>query len=309
MIHVICPNPALDRTLFLSNFKANSVNRPTFAKDLLGGKGFNVIRPFLYDNFINYKIHTLFGGPIGISLESIVSDNKINNEATYIKDNNRICSIIIDEISHDVYQIYEKGPTIQKSEIHDYKKNINSSVQNNDFVIFSGSLPIGIDSTFYKELIEDLQDNQNAKCILDSSGEFLKFGIESNPWLIKINDEEFLELIGKKDIKDTEEIIDNIKTYNKTKNIIVTLGENGVIAKFGEQVLKVTQPNIHAINPIASGDIFLGTLTKSISEGFGNIDSLKHACSYALTNCLYWYPNLNEEAINKFKKEISITEI
>lgn len=87
------------------------------------------------------------------------------------------------------------------------------------------------------------------------------------------------------------------------------MGENGVIAKFGEQVLKVTQPNIHAINPIASGDIFLGTLTKSISEGFGNIDSLKHACSYALTNCLYWYPNLNEEAINKFKKEISITEI
>lgn len=77
-------------------------------------------------------------------------------------------------------------------------KNINSSVQNNDFVIFSGSLPSGIDSTFYKGLIEELQNNQNAKCILDSSGEFLKFGIESNPWLIKINDEEFLELIGKK---------------------------------------------------------------------------------------------------------------
>jgi tagatose 6-phosphate kinase len=308
LIHVICPNPALDRTLFLSNFKPNTVNRPTFTKDLLGGKGFNVIRPFIHSNFNNYQVHTFLGGFIGISLEKIVSDNNIKCQITNIKDNNRVCTITIDESTHDTYQVYENGPNIQNSEVTEFINNIELSVKSEDYIIFSGSLPSGMDSSFYKKTISLLQ-NKNAKCVLDTSGDYLKNGIEASPWLVKINDEEFLELIGEQHTDSIENITKYIKSFNKVENIIVTLGKNGMIAKFNQQLFKVNQPSIAAINPIASGDIFLGSLIQYIAQGSTFVDSLKYACSCALTNCLYWYPNLNDEFIKKFIKEVTVEEI
>lgn len=308
MIHVICPNPALDRTLFLSNFKPNIVNRPTFTKDLLGGKGFNVIRPFIHSQFNNYLIYTLLGGFIGFSLEKIVSDNNINCQITSIEDNNRVCTITIDESTHDTYQIYEKGPDIQNKEIAEFIENIKQNVKPEDYIIFSGSLPSGMDSNFYMDIISLLQ-NKNAKCILDTSGDYLKKGIEAHPWLVKINDEEFLELIGEQKPVSLKNLTGYIKSFNKVKNIIVTLGENGMIAKFDQKIFQINQPNINAINPIASGDIFLGSLIQCISQDTSFIESLKYACSCALTNCLYWYPNLNDEFINKFIKDVTVEEI
>src|SRR5699024_2171639 len=152
------------------NFKPNIVNRPTFTKDLLGGKGFNVIRPFIHSQFNNYLIYTLLGGFIGFSLEKIVSDNNINCQITSIEDNNRVCTITIDESTHDTYQIYEKGPDIQNKEIAEFIENIKQNVKPEDYIIFSGSLPSGMDSNFYMDIISLLQ-NKNAKCILDTSGE------------------------------------------------------------------------------------------------------------------------------------------
>ncbi|MDK9848071.1 1-phosphofructokinase family hexose kinase [Staphylococcus equorum] len=308
MIHVICPNPALDRTLFLSDFKPNIVNRPTFTKDLLGGKGFNVIRPFIHSQFNDYIIHTLLGGFIGFSLEKIVSDNNINCQITNIRNNNRVCTITVDEFTHDTYQIYERGPDIQKDEINKFIKNIEQTVKYDDYIIFSGSLPSGINADFYKDAISLLK-NKKAKCVLDTSGEYLKKGIEGCPWLVKINDEEFLELVGKQNSGSLEDIINYVKSFNKVENIIVTLGKKGMIAKFGQQLFKVNQPSINVVNPIASGDIFLGSLIQCISQNSSFIESLKYACSCALTNCLYWYPNLNEEAINKFINEVTVEKI
>ena len=42
MIHVVCPNPALDRTVLLSQFKEDVVNRPSQVHENAGGKSFNV---------------------------------------------------------------------------------------------------------------------------------------------------------------------------------------------------------------------------------------------------------------------------
>src|SRR5699024_12361639 len=72
---------------------------------------------------------------------------------------------------HDALPIfYEKGPDIQNKEIAEFIENIKQNVKPEDYIIFSGSLPSGMDSNFYMDIISLLQ-NKNAKCILDTSGE------------------------------------------------------------------------------------------------------------------------------------------
>ncbi len=47
MIHVVALNPALDRTVILKEFNHDGVSRAKESMDLLGGKGFNVVRSLL----------------------------------------------------------------------------------------------------------------------------------------------------------------------------------------------------------------------------------------------------------------------
>lgn len=308
MIHVICPNPALDRSIFVSSFEPNTIIRPDSVRDVLGGKGFNVIRPFFYLNYTDYKVHTLLGGYIGHSLQKMISDNHVNVEVTHISENNRVCSIVINENENNTYQIYEQGPEIQNKELNIFTQKILDLTKPNDIVIFSGSLPIGVSAEFYKSLILKLQE-KNIKCLLDSSADALKSGIQSKPWLVKINDEEFLELIGENKDYSEEDMIGFIKQYSLTNNLIVTLGSKGIIAKFDDVIYKVDQPKIKAINPIASGDIFLGILAKKLTDKADLEETLIEACSYSLSNCLHWYPNIDSKEIQYFINKIKIKQI
>src|SRR5699024_11856877 len=84
---------------------------------------------------------------------------------TNIKDNNIFYTITIKKSKHDNYQIYEKGHDIQNKEIAEFIENIKQNVKPEDYIIFSGSLPSGMDSNFYMVII-CLLHNKNNKCIL-----------------------------------------------------------------------------------------------------------------------------------------------
>ena len=68
MIHLVCPNPALDRTVLLSRFKEDVVNRPRQVHENAGGKSFNVAYVLNYEKGEeqgNFCIHTMLGGKMG----------------------------------------------------------------------------------------------------------------------------------------------------------------------------------------------------------------------------------------------------
>src|SRR5699024_12710174 len=110
----------------------------------------------------------------------------INCQINSSEDNNRVCTITIDKSTHDTYQNYEKGHDIQNKEIAEFIENIKQNVKPEDYIIFSGSLPSGMDSNFYMDIISLLQ-NKNAKCILDSSGFNLKKALKEGPGCSKRN--------------------------------------------------------------------------------------------------------------------------
>ncbi|MGM7719751.1 1-phosphofructokinase family hexose kinase [Metabacillus sp. Hm71] len=309
MIHVVCPNPALDRTIFLNNFYQNGVSRAEKSMDLLGGKGFNVIRSFLVNERPSFLVHTFLGGYTGDYLKSMIDDEQIDCIVTPTKETTRICSIIVDQTLRQAHLINESGPKVDRKEKNQFIENLVNQVNQEDYVIFSGSLPGGIDSDFYYNLI-DLLEKKGAKCILDSSGVPLTEGVKAEPWLTKVNEFEFLELVDKKDQKPTEEVIvSELKTLSNHENFIVTLGGKGTIAKFDHEIYKIVLPKIQVTNATASGDIFLGALVKELNRSETIEEALRSASAYSLTNCLYWYPKIGVEELDFYTKQIDITKL
>ena len=60
MIHLVCPNPALDRTVLLSQFKEDVVNRPSQVHENAGGKSLELregrrARKFLHSYNVRWQ--------------------------------------------------------------------------------------------------------------------------------------------------------------------------------------------------------------------------------------------------------------
>ncbi|SIQ72955.1 tagatose 6-phosphate kinase [Domibacillus enclensis] len=310
MIHVVCPNPALDRTLFLKRFELNGVSRAADTRDLLGGKGFNVIRSYKEtEEAPPYLIHTFLGGYTGQYLQALIKGEKVSSVVTDIQGTTRICSIVVDEHQQHAHLINEKGPSVTFAEAELYVERLFASVKAGDFVLFSGSLPEGLDADFYAKTIEVLE-RKGAKCVLDSSGSPLANGFQANPWLVKVNELEFFELIGQMPEKaDADAVEQALRTLSCSSNFIVTLGGKGTIAKFENDLYKVALPTIDVKNATASGDIFLGGLTKSLYNGEPIEKALQTASLYSLSNCLYWYPNIERSDVEYYKSQINVTKL
>ncbi|WP_392371839.1 PfkB family carbohydrate kinase, partial [Streptococcus suis] len=76
-----------------------------------------------------------------------------------------------------------------------------------DVVVISGSLPKGLASNYYVEIVE-LCKKCGVAVVLDCSGEALKKVLESQqkPTVIKPNTEELSQLIGKEVTDDIQEL-------------------------------------------------------------------------------------------------------
>lgn len=305
MIHLLCPNPALDRTLLIEEYKIGGANRPIETKDFPGGKSFNVAYAIQRTKLNTpFKIHTLLGGPFGAYVEQLAEKNNYPVKKTKIDSNTRICSIVANVKTHEVYPLYEKGYAVQEENVKEYMNNILIDVQDGDTIALSGSFLPGFSESFLKELSTKLSSKSIKLCI-DTSGKPLRQAFCLNPLLIKINDEELLDIFP--DFQG-ESVNDYMQFFKENWNLlteyfIVTIGKEGVVAKMKDRVYHLKSRSIKAKNPIASGDFFFGTLISNLMNNKSSKDSLTAAISASTANCLNWYPEFTDEQFAMIKDE------
>nr|WP_321292358.1 PfkB family carbohydrate kinase [uncultured Trichococcus sp.] len=308
MIHLICPNPAIDRTLLIKDFKSGVPNRPHEVKEFAGGKGFNVAYAIGFEEpDADFCVHTIIGGRNGDFLKDLADERHIPLRLTHIDVNTRLCNIIIDTETLLNYPIYENSFNLDKTLLNQFTQELESSISAGDYVVFSGSLMKGMPSDYISNFIDKFKDS-DVKFLVDTSGEALVNAYQVKPYAIKINDEEVLDLVPNKSF-DTIEAYAELLESDFTKDIpffIITLGSKGIIAKVNDGIFHIQAEKVNAKNPIASGDFFLGALVKNISVGEDPLTTLKRAISYSTANVLNWYPELHASDIEEIYKKLTI---
>jgi len=170
---------------------------------------------------------------------------------------------------------------------------LRQHVKAGTFVVFSGSLPTGCTPEQLQGLIQVAQD-QGALVIVDTSGSALNQAIHWHPFAIKPNLSEFLSLGGadlpEDSIKGQQPelrwILNRLHELNQMsiELPIVTLGAQGALAMFDGRAYKVMGPVIHSLNPVGSGDAFLGGLVHGLTKGHPLMDALKLAAATGIVN-------------------------
>jgi len=310
LIHLICPNPAVDRTILVENFTKDSPNRPVEVRDFPGGKSFNVAYALqLEEHPETVTIHTMLGGQNGDRVKYLAEENGYEVQSVSVDKNTRECNIIVDVKNKDLYPIYEQGLTLTDDLLNEFTEQLIKAVSSDDVVVFSGSLMQGMPDDYIARVQKEINDS-SVKFIVDTSGEALQATYtQAEPHMIKINDEEFNELFSDENYTSKEEIAAALKEIKEDiPYFIVTLGEDGALARLEGDIYYFTAVEIDVKNPVASGDHFLGNLVRGVINGEEMTETIKKSIAYSSSNCMYWYPHIEQEDVFEYIGRVEVTK-
>src|ERR1043165_6107662 len=194
MILCLNLNAAIDKTIVVPSFEINKIHRPTSVILQAGGKGCNTARG-LKTLGETPVVFGWVGGFAGQFIESELQREGIQTDFIYTDFESRTCTSVLDSSKGTMTEIYELGEAVPLEKIKELREHFQQIVRTYQAVTFSGSLPPGVPSGFYADLIRIARE-ANVRTFLDTSGESLQNGIEAGPFFVKPNETEARAFLG-----------------------------------------------------------------------------------------------------------------
>ena len=232
MIVTVTLNAALDRTLTVPNFQRGQRHRASQVLTLAGGKGINIARA-LKRLDVPVVATGLAGGRTGTRIVEELTAEAILNDFVRIGEESRTSTAVVDPTEGSYTEINEWGPKVTSDELETLLEKLHYLSRGADFVVFAGSLPRGVEESFYAEAVRDL-NRRGVHVILDTEGQPLRFGTEAEPWLVSPNQREAEHVVGQ-ELEDEEDFLMALDTIAElgARNVHITL-ESGCYALFRE---------------------------------------------------------------------------
>lgn len=267
MILCLNLNAAIDKTIVVSSFEIDKIHRPESVIALAGGKGCNVARAL--KTFREAPVVSGWvGGSAGQFIERELHQEGIQTDFIHTDFESRTCTSILDRKKQTMTEIYEIGEPIPPEKVEELRIRIQAILGNYKAVTLSGSVPPGVPSDFYADVIKSAKEG-GVLTFLDTSGEALRKGLEAEPFFVKPNEAEVTSLLGAEQngSLDFLEVAVQVSTNYRT-NVLLSMGARGAIAARGQEAFILQNPTVDVKSAVGSGDCTLAGLVHGILQGF-----------------------------------------
>ena len=273
MIYTVTLNPAVDREMTVDTIAFDTVLRALDWRVDCGGKGFNVAR--MLKSLGTSSVALGFAaGKSGEMLNDKLQSLGIETEFVWVDGETRTNVSIVSAENGQYVKANEPGPTINGADLAQLAQKISDLVQAGDWWVLAGSLPPGVEPSYYTELITIIQ-SAGAKVFLDTSDEALRQNCGAKPLLVKPNDEEAHELTGLP-VSTPAEIaaVGMAISAMGPASVIISLGKVGAVLVDEGKAWLAASPKIAAANPIGAGDSMVAGIVWGLSQGDSMQDAL-----------------------------------
>lgn len=309
MILSISANPSVDISYEIDSLEIDDVNRVDKLTKDAGGKGIHV--SFVLNQLGNKVINSGFvGGKLGEFIEESLDKRQIESRFEKISAETRNCIAILHQDNQT--EILEKGPLVTKEEEERFLNNLDNISKGCDIINISGSLPQGLDSSFYLKIIKYAKEKGKFVSV-DTSGKSLNDVIKADikPDLIKPNETEIKDVVNK-DIEKIEDVKGVLlqEPFKSIKYVILSRGKDGALVKINQKIYRARVPKIEAINPVGSGDSSLAGAISAIENGDSDIELIKKSMTCGLLNALNSeIAKIDMDLFEEYYKKIKVEEI
>jgi 1-phosphofructokinase/tagatose 6-phosphate kinase len=281
-------NAAVDRTLTVPNFRPGHRHRASDDLTLAGGKGINIARA-LKRLEVPVVATGLAGGRTGTRIVEELTAEAILNDFVRIADESRTSTAVVDPTATSYTEINEWGPYVEPDEIEFLLGKLRYLSRGAEFVVFAGSLPRGVDESFYAEAIREV-NRLHVPTVLDSEGEPLARGLEAEPLLVSPNQREAEDLVGQELSEEQDFVLALEQIADRgARNVVITI-ESGCYALLREErsqrLIKAEAPQIAPVSPVGTGDVLLAGLLVARLEGRSSEDVLRAAVAAGAASAL-----------------------
>ncbi|MEG0050763.1 MAG: 1-phosphofructokinase family hexose kinase [Terrisporobacter sp.] len=277
MIYTLTTNPAIDMNICTNSIERKLVNRTHDAVYSANGKGLNV--SFVLKHFgVDSKVLGFFGGFSGKYIVEETKKKDIEILPVEVEDTTRINIFLND--GEGEFKFVNSGSFVDQEAQQEMLEKIHG-LEDLNYLSISGSLPPGIETSYYEDIFKICQ-KKSTKVILDISSPKLKCLLKYKPFLIKPNDEEIADIFGII-VRDEEDIKDVLKYLHEqgAQNILLTLGEKGSYFYNGKNIYYASAHEIKLLSSACAGDSALAAFLSLWLQDMENEKNIEHALKRA----------------------------
>ncbi len=271
MIFTITLNPSLNKTVDVEELMYDDVNVILGEERSAGGKGIDVSRVIKELGGQSIALG-LMGGYNGIEVEGRLTNEGILCDFTRVSGETRTNLIIHQQ--RKKMQTFLSAPATQVTQFDIatlYRKI--KHIPKDSYVVMSGSLPPGLNDSFYAQIITGLKV-KGIKAFLDTDGEALKTGVQAGPYLIKPNIHEFGRLV-EGNARDHDDVLGLVAPYlSLVDSVVVSMGARGAVGVSRKERYIVTPPKVNVKSSTGAGDALMAGMVFALSEGASFKDAL-----------------------------------
>jgi 1-phosphofructokinase family hexose kinase len=288
MIVTVTLNAAIDRTLVVPNFHPGHRHRAAVGFPSAGGKGINVARA-LKRLGTPVVASGLAGGRTGTLLVEELTNEGILSDFVHIRHESRTSIAVLDPTSNAYTEIYEWGPEVADDELEILREKLAYLAQRAEFVVLAGSLPRGVDTGLYGELVRELNRGQ-LLAVVDAEGEPLSQAVGAEPYLVSPNQQEAEALVGHEfvDEEDLAAGLDEIAELG-ARNVLITLptGCYALLREDRTQLrVRAVAPQMEAVSTVGAGDTLLAGFLAARVAGKSFVDAVRAAVAAGAASVL-----------------------
>uniref|UniRef100_A0A7V3RFG4 1-phosphofructokinase family hexose kinase n=1 Tax=Mesoaciditoga lauensis TaxID=1495039 RepID=A0A7V3RFG4_9BACT len=278
MIFTLTMNPSLDRYLYIDDLVSDDSIRVKKIEDYAAGKGIDVSRVIKEMGETAIAICPL-GGSNGERIEFMLDNEKVLYAAVRIKEETRMNIIV--QSSKGQYRLNLPGKPLTTNEYEMILDMLNTVLRKGDTLIASGSLPAGLKSTTYSEIVK-IAKEKGVRVYIDTDGDNLKEAVKEGPFGIKPNIHELSRLLDREvKFDEVEKAAKEVSTKYGITDVLVTLGKDGSIICSDRKMYRVYPIKVKVRGGVGAGDSFLAGFVQKRDESLEEALKLASACGAA----------------------------
>jgi 6-phosphofructokinase 2 len=239
-----------------------------------GGGGINVARA---THALGGEALAIFpsGGAAGEMIRHLLCEEGVPHEAIAIAGFTRESLNVDEHQSGNQYRFILPGPAISRQEQERCLDALSRAAPHADYIVASGSLPLGVPEDFYERAVE-LAKRHGKPLVLDTSGPALK-AAGHGIYMLKPSLRELAELTGReiRSERQEEEAARAVIEEGRSEVVVVSLGAWGALLASGRESWRLPAIPTQAISTVGAGDSMLAGIVLGLCRGLALRDAVR----------------------------------
>ena len=272
-IATVTLNPSVDMPLALDELHLGETNRCASSALDPGGKGINASRVIRRLGGETIALGFM-GGATGQLLRNRLDEERVPHAFDEIEGSTRIDVMLFERTLKRRTRLLSQGPSVEPRHMEALRSRL-ARVEPGDVVVLGGSVPPGVAPAIYRDLVAWLGE-RGARCIIDASGDALATVLEARPAMIKPNEEEAAQVLGRTLSGERETIEAAYELRERgARAVVVSMGADGAIGVDETGAWRASVPSVAVHSTVGSGDSMVGGLALALSRRASFAEALR----------------------------------